>query len=76
MKSKLIRRAAIVVTAATLAIVSVPYPAEAAKKVVPKLSSTKVTMKAGKTKTVKITNAKKLKIKKKPSTKSPIWPIT
>ena len=64
MRRKFAKCTALILSAAMLVLGASPAYAGAAKKVVPKLSSTRVSMKAGKTKTIKITNAKKIKVKK------------
>ncbi|MBO5485831.1 MAG: family 43 glycosylhydrolase [Eubacterium sp.] len=63
MRKKCYKIVAFALSAAIISCGISPSETAAAKKMTPRLSSTKVSLKAGKTKTIKITNAKKIKVK-------------
>ena len=64
MRTKCYKIVAFALSAAMLSCGISPSETAAAKKVTPRLSSTKVSLKVGENKTVKISNAKKAKVKK------------
>lgn len=64
MRTKCYKIVAFALSAAMISCGISPSETAAAKKVIPRLSSTKVSLKVGENKTVKISNAKKAKVKK------------
>lgn len=64
MRTKCYKIVAFALSAAIISCGISPSETAAAKKVTPRLSSTKVSLKVGENKTVKISNAKKAKVKK------------